>query len=405
MRRKETVDFWGVSGYNRAMMKKDELKWIVEPLLTWFRENARVLPWREDPRPYYVWISEIMLQQTRVEAVKPYFQRFIQALPKIKDLAECPEEKLLKLWEGLGYYNRVRNMQKAAILVMEEYSGELPADYQALLKLPGIGSYTAGAIASIAYGIPVPAVDGNVLRVISRICELEEDITKQSVKNGMEEGLKEIEPQDCPGLFNQALMELGATVCVPNGAPFCEKCPVAHLCLARAHNRTAELPRKKPKQQRRIEEKTVLVIRDGMNTVINKRSAKGLLAGLYELPNLEGHKTKEEVIRYLKEKKLSPVRIQSLEPAKHIFSHVEWRMIGYMVLVEQMEPGKPEEGHNVSEKMKDKVSEEKPVGDTGKWLIIQPERTEAEYPIPAAFAAYAKYLQIRLGQEKYEEYK
>ena len=369
------------------MMKKEELKQIVEPLLNWFRENARVLPWREEPLPYYVWVSEIMLQQTRVEAVKPYFQRFIQALPDVRELAECPEEKLLKLWEGLGYYNRVRNMQKAAQIVTENYGGQLPADYQALLDLPGIGSYTAGAIASIAYGIPVPAVDGNVLRVICRICEKEDDITKQSVKTEIEKELREIEPQDCPGMFNQALMELGATVCVPNGAPFCEKCPLAHLCLARAHDRIGDLPRKKPKQQRRIEEKTVLVIRDGVNTVLRRRPSRGLLAGLYELPNLEGHRTEEEVLGYLKERELAPLRIQALEPAKHIFSHVEWQMIGYMVLVEQMEKDDParQEGWQ-SEKL----------------LIVEPERTEAEYPIPAAFAAYARYLQIRLGQEKYE---
>lgn len=365
-------------------MEKRELSQIVEPLLEWFRENARVLPWREQPLPYYVWISEIMLQQTRVEAVKPYFQRFIQALPGVKELAECPEEKLLKLWEGLGYYNRVRNMQKAAILVMEEYGGELPADYQELLKLPGIGSYTAGAIASIAYGIPVPAVDGNVLRVISRICESEEDITRQAVKTRMEEQIKEIEPADCPGLFNQALMELGAVVCVPNGMPNCSVCPAAQFCKARAHDRISEIPKKKPKQQRRLEEKTVLVVRDGIHTVIQKRPSKGLLAGMYELPNLPGHLSEDTVLQYLKEHQLSPIRIQPLEKAKHIFSHVEWQMIGYLVLVEQMEP----------EHLKK---------DGEQMLIIEPERTEAEYPIPAAFAAYARYLQIRLGQEKYSE--
>lgn len=379
------------------MMEKEHLTQIVEPLLEWFHKNARVLPWRENPLPYYVWISEIMLQQTRVEAVKPYFQRFIQTLPGIKELAECPEEKLLKLWEGLGYYNRVRNMQKAAIVVMEKHNGELPADYQALLKLPGIGSYTAGAIASIAYGIPVPAVDGNVLRVISRICELEDDITKQSVKTEMEERLKEIEPQDCPGLFNQALMELGAVVCVPNGMPNCEACPVAHLCKTRAHERILEIPKKKAKQPRRIEEKTVLVVRDGIHTIIKKRPSKGLLAGLYELPNLEGHLSEDEVLRYLKERQLSPLRIQPLEPAKHIFSHVEWRMIGYMVLVEQMD---------IELKSVNKVQMEPHSGTrlqkNETMLIIEPERTEAEYPIPAAFAAYAKYLQIRLGQDKYE---
>ncbi len=321
-----------------------------------------------------------MLQQTRVEAVKPYFLRFIQALPDIAALAVCPEDKLLKLWEGLGYYNRVRNMQKAAVRVLEEYDGRLPADYEALLDLPGIGSYTAGAIASIAYNIPVAAVDGNVLRVISRIVENEEDITKQSVKTGMEAAIKEIIPKDCPGIFNQALMELGALVCLPNGMPECDKCPVSELCLARLHGKIEEIPKKKVKQQRRIEERTVLVIRDGFYTVIRKRPKMGLLAGLYELPNMEGHRSEDEVLCYLKEEGLAPIRIQPLPPAKHIFSHVEWRMSGYMVLVEQMS-----------------------ASDNPDLMIVEPKRTEAEYPIPAAFAAYVQYLQIRLGQEKYEQ--
>lgn len=357
-------------------MKKEELEQMVEPLLEWFRKHARVLPWREEPLPYYVWVSEIMLQQTRVEAVKPYFLRFIQALPRIGDLADCPEEKLLKLWEGLGYYNRVRNMQKAARLVMENYSGCLPADYEELLKLPGIGSYTAGAIASIAYGIPVPAVDGNVLRVICRICEIQEDITRQAVKRKIEAMVAEIEPQNRAGAFNQAMMELGATVCLPNGMPDCEACPVAKLCQARLHQTIDQIPKKKPKQQRRIEERTVLVVRDEVHTLIRKRPERGLLSGLYELPNLEGHLSEEQVLDYLKGEHFAPIQIQPLEPAKHIFSHVEWHMIGYLVLVEEMEAAE-------------------------KFLVIEPGRTEEEYPIPAAFAAYARYLQIRLGQEKY----
>lgn len=360
------------------MEKDNNLKEIVKPLLNWFQENARVLPWREEPKPYYVWISEIMLQQTRVEAVKPYFGRFITALPEIKDLADCPEEKLLKLWEGLGYYNRVRNMQKAARVVMEEYGGQMPADYEKLLKLPGIGPYTAGAVASIAYGILAPAVDGNVLRVISRITESEADIAKQSVKKRIEETVRELIPQECPGLFNQALMELGATVCLPNGMPECERCPVSKLCLARIHDRIGEIPKKSAARERRIEKRTVLVIRDGSRTVIRRRPSKGLLAGLYELPNLEGHLSADEVLEYLKREQFSPLQIHPLKEAKHIFSHVEWRMTGYMILVEEMSGNSP-------------------------FLMVEPERTEREYPIPAAFAAYAKYLQIHLGQEKYEK--
>ena len=201
---------------------KENLEQIVQPLLRWFDQNARILPWRDQPTPYRVWVSEIMLQQTRVEAVKPFYQRFMEALPDIQTLANCEEEELLKLWEGLGYYNRVRNMQIAARTVIEEYGGKLPDDYLELQQLKGIGSYTAGAIASIAYGKVAPAVDGNVLRVISRVTLSREDILKQSVKRGMEQAIVEIMPADRPGAFNQALMELGAMVCVPNGEPHCE---------------------------------------------------------------------------------------------------------------------------------------------------------------------------------------
>ena len=221
---------------------KEILQEIVEPLLAWYQKNKRELPWRDRENAYYTWVSEIMLQQTRVEAVKPYFTRFIEELPDVEALAGCPEKKLMKLWEGLGYYNRVRNMQEAAQTVVAHYEGKLPESYQELLKLKGIGSYTAGAVASIAYGIPVPAVDGNVLRVISRITESREDIMKQSVKKHMEEELKAVMPEKNPGDFNQALMELGAVICVPNGPAKCEICPVAEICLACQHQTVLELP-------------------------------------------------------------------------------------------------------------------------------------------------------------------
>ncbi len=351
---------------------------LPEPLLIWFGEHARVLPWRERPLPYYVWVSEIMLQQTRVEAVKPFFARFTQALPDVASLAVCQEERLLKLWEGLGYYNRVRNMQKAAQLVMENYGGELPASYSALLGLPGIGSYTAGAIASIAYGKKVPAVDGNVLRVISRITGDAQDVMKQSVKRQYEDRLREIMPEEAPGVFNQALMELGATVCLPNGAPECERCPVKDRCYAKAHDCQMELPVKAPKKARRVEKRTVLVIRDSERALIRKRPSKGLLAGLYELPNLEGWMKQREALDYARDCGFRPIRIMPLPDAKHIFSHVEWQMTGYMVQVEDAE-------------------------DFSGSIFIEPARTEREYPIPAAFSAYVKYLSIRLGQEKYEK--
>ena len=298
------------------------LKQIVKPLLSWYDGHARVLPWRENRHPYRVWVSEIMLQQTRVEAVKPFFERFIKALPDVKSLAECPEDELLKLWEGLGYYNRVRNMQKAAQTVMEQYDGAFPADYEKLLSLPGIGHYTAGAIGSIAFDIPMPAVDGNVLRVLARVKASYEDILKQSVKSSMEKEVRKIIPADRAGDFNQALIELGAIVCVPNGKARCGACPLAFCCMAREKGIVDELPKKKAKKERRLEQKTVLVLREGDRVGIRKRSAKGLLAGMYELPNLEGFLGENEVLEWIRKQGLSPLRILPLAGAKHIFSHV-----------------------------------------------------------------------------------
>lgn len=382
------------------MIKDFKLEQLVEPLLDWFIENARTLPWREEPTPYRVWVSEIMLQQTRVEAVKPYFERFMRVLPDIKSLAECQEDELLKLWEGLGYYNRVRNMQKAAQEVMENYNGNLPADYKVLLGLKGIGSYTAGAIASIAYGIPVPAVDGNVLRVLTRVSADDTDIMKQSFRNEVEEALlslmvsesgaifpknsdilnwkEKVKRQNIPGTFNQALMELGATVCVPNGAPLCEKCPWKELCQAKKQGLIEKLPVKTKVKARKIEKRTVLIIRDGDKVAIRKRPDKGLLAGLYELPNVEGNLKQEEVLALVKEMNFNPIHIQKLESAKHIFSHVEWQMTGYAIRVE--EQGFAENAN-----------------ENEQFLFVDAQSAKERYAIPSAFAAYAEYMNIKLG--------
>lgn len=355
---------------------------ICNPLLTWYDTHRRILPWRETPTPYRVWVSEIMLQQTRVEAVKPYFERFMNALPDIGALAAAEEEELLKLWEGLGYYNRVRNMQKAAIQIMEEYNGYMPDSYEELLTLKGIGSYTAGAIASIAFGRAVPAVDGNVLRVISRVRMDAALITDAKVKRKVEEDLIQIMPQDRPGDFNQAIMEIGACVCIPNGAPRCQDCPLQDICMAHAANRELEFPKKAAKKKRKIEEKTILIIRDENKAALNKRPNKGLLAGMYELPTLEGYKTAEDVIQYLAESGLQTLYIQPLIEAKHIFTHKEWHMKGYMVRVDELE-------HKA-------LNEE-----SEQWLFIEPQETLKKYPIPAAYAAYTNYLNIKLGNEKY----
>lgn len=352
------------------------LEKVVVPLLEWYEKQARILPWRSEPEPYRVWVSEIMLQQTRVEAVKPYFARFMEALPTVKALADCPEDELLKLWEGLGYYNRVRNMQKAAKVVVQEYDGVIPADFEKLLKLPGIGAYTAGAIASFAFGIPVPAVDGNVLRVITRLTADESDIAKDSVKKEISEKVGKIIPKDRAGDFNQALIELGAIVCVPNGPAKCNECPVAHLCEAKQREIVDEFPKKAPKKPRVIEEKTVLLLKDGDQVAIRKRPKKGLLAGLYELPNVEGHLSEDEVLNLVKSYGLSPLFIKKLEDSKHIFTHKEWHMTGYAIRVEELE------------------------GDADGMIFAERENIEECYPIPSAFAAYAKQLNIVLGNKK-----
>ena len=343
---------------------------IAEPLLKWYDNGRRILPWREDPSPYHVWISEIMLQQTRVEAVKPYYDRFMQALPDIEHLAAAEEEQLLKLWEGLGYYNRVRNLNKAARIVMAEYGGDMPSEYEELIRLPGIGSYTAGAISSIAYGKRVPAVDGNVLRVLARLCCDERDIMQQSVRRQIEEELKPVIPAERAGDFNQALMELGATVCVPNGIPHCKECPWQELCQAHEKGEELSFPHKAPKKPRIVEEKTVLIIRDDSRTALRKRGDSGLLAGMYEFPCLEGKLSEKQVLSHLKQEGLFVLKIEKLKESKHIFSHKEWHMIGYMIRVDELAP---------------RIGNE-------KLLFVEKNETKSRYPIPSAYAAYMEYF-------------
>ncbi len=361
-------------------VERQKLFCIARPLLAWYDLCRRKLPWREEPTPYRVWVSEIMLQQTRVEAVKPYFERFMERLPDIAALAAVEEDELLKLWEGLGYYSRARNLRKAARQIMELYGGRMPADCGALQKLSGIGSYTAGAIASIAFGLPEPAVDGNVLRVLARLLEDGEDISDPAVKKKAEERLRPVMPKDRPGDFNQALMELGAVVCLPNGAPKCAQCPWRDLCGANCSGTQAEYPKKSAKKPRRIENRTILVLRDYQRAAIRKRPTKGLLAGMYEFPSLEGHASQQEVLDWLKDQGVHALRIERLPDSKHVFTHIEWHMIGYAVRVDELELM---------------------VADRSL-LFVRPEETQERYPIPSAFGAYAQYLNIRTGKENIE---
>lgn len=363
-------------------MKKSEQNVFTQALLEWFSGHARILPWREYPTPYNVWISEIMLQQTRVAQVMPYYERFMQKFPDVATLALATEDELLKAWEGLGYYSRVRNLNKAAIKIMNEHGGEIPREYTELLKLPGIGEYTAGAVSSIAYNEVRPAIDGNVLRVFSRVLAEEGCVTDVNVRKRIEKNVTECLPKDSPGVYNQSLMELGALVCLPNGEPKCSECPVKSVCKAYKQNRMTEYPVKPPKKARSIEEKTILILQDAQYIAIRKRPAKGLLAGMYEFPAIEGIQTEDTVLEYVKKMGFAPLHIKPLCSAKHIFTHKEWHMIGYAVRVDELTQ------HN-------KASEDNAL------LFVEPEKTQQEYPIPAAYEAYAEYYNIKLGNARF----
>ncbi len=289
------------------------------PLLEWYQDNARPLPWRDAPTPYHVWLSEIMLQQTRVAAVLDYYQRFLEEAPDIAALAALPEERLMKLWQGLGYYSRARNLQKAAKLIVEQYGGVFPSDYAAVRALPGVGDYTAGAVCSIAFGQPVPAVDGNVLRVCARVSGDRGDVSTPQMKKKVTEALRLIIPIQAAGAFTQALMELGATVCLPNGAPLCGRCPARAFCVALAADQIGELPVKAPKKPRRIEERTVWLVFHENRTALRRRPDKGLLAGLWEFPNELGDGFPAKGLEILSDEYAGQV--------KHIFTHIEWHMI------------------------------------------------------------------------------
>lgn len=316
-------------------MQRDVTRQMIERLLIWYPEHARDLPWRRDKDPYHVWLSEIMLQQTRVEAVKDYYKRFLIALPDIQSLAEVEEDRLLKLWEGLGYYNRARNLKKAAITITEAYGGTFPQTYEEIRSLAGIGDYTAGAIGSICYGLPMPAVDGNVLRVYTRVMEDDSNIDKQSTKNAVRDALAEVyrdlneySTGSC-GMATQALMEIGATVCVPNGMPKCEECPLSAICGACMHQSWQEYPVRNKKKSRKVEDKTVFLLTCGDKVAVRKRQSKGLLAGLWEFPNVEGHMTKQQAADTAAEWQTAPEQMQMNYNYTHIFSHVEWRMTAY----------------------------------------------------------------------------
>ncbi len=303
-------------------------------LLPWYYVNRRELPWRLDREPYHVWLSEIMLQQTRVEAVKGYYTRFLAALPTVETLANCDDDFLHKLWEGLGYYSRVRNLKKAARVVMETHGGIFPSRYEDILALPGIGEYTAGAISSICFDAPTPAVDGNVLRVVTRLTEDPRPIDSPACKAAVRQALAQVYPPQA-GDFTQALMELGATVCGPNRKPDCENCPCQSFCAGALHGTAEQFPVKAPKKSKKVEEMTVFILSCGGKYALQKRPGKGLLADLWQFPNVPGHLEPQQALDAVAGLGLRPKDIRRRLSRNHIFTHIRWEMQGYFLEVQE----------------------------------------------------------------------
>ena len=344
----------------------ERLSDAVSLILEWYSASRRLLPWRQDPTPYHTWIAEIMLQQTRIEAVIPYYERFLRELPDVPALAAVSEDRLLKLWEGLGYYSRARNLKKAALLLMEHYGGELPASAAELRKFPGIGDYTAGSIASISFGLPEPAVDGNVLRVMTRLLACADDIAAPSTKRAVTELLRAHYPSgDDAALLTEGIMELGETVCLPNGVPLCGRCPLRGLCLAHQAGNELSYPVKTAKKPRRMEEKTVLLLRCGARYAIRKRPGSGMLAGLWEFPSTDGRLTEEAVLSLASGWDAAPYQAVLFGSAKHIFTHVEWHMSGFLIDCARESP---------------------------YFLWKTPEEIARDYSLPTAFRTFQKKI-------------
>ena len=322
------------------MDNKTRIQACIGCVTAWYPGVRRTLPWRESPTPYRVWISEIMLQQTRIEAVIPYYERFLRELPSPAALAAVEEDRLLKLWEGLGYYSRARNLKKAAQKILADFGGELPRTAAELKTLPGIGDYTAGAIASLAFGEPEPAVDGNVLRVLSRVLACGEDVMNPKTRADMTTLLRGAYPcgKDA-ALATEGLMELGETVCVPNGEPRCDACPLKALCLAREQGSQTSYPVRTPPKARRIEERTVLLLRCKERWAIRRREESGLLAGLWEFPNLPGRLSRQEAADAAARFGAGVLSCEPCGEAKHVFTHIEWHMTGYALELESETPG------------------------------------------------------------------
>ena len=343
-----------------------------ETLCAWYEKNRRTLPWRDTGDPYDVWLSEIMLQQTRIEAVREKFIAFRRELPDIASLAACDEDRLMRLWEGLGYYSRARNLRKCAQVLMQEYGGRLPEEADELRKLPGIGPYTAGAIASIAFEKPVPAVDGNVLRILARIAACTDDIRDEKTKKHLCSLLSDaFLSLRKPSSLTQGLMELGQTVCVPNGSPHCDMCPWNSFCAAHRENLTESIPFRSSLKQRRICERTLLVIRDGDRFLMHRRKETGLLGGLYEFDGRDGFLRRREAMAEAEKLGFAPVKIKELPASKHVFTHLEWHMKAYEIMTAQC-AHVPDESY-----------------------VLVSKKELQSLAVPSAFHAYVSYYSLR----------
>lgn len=318
----------------KKSVDKMDIKSFQDDLIGWFASEQRELPWRKDKDPYKVWVSEIMLQQTRVDTVIPYFKRFVDNFPTIEALANADEEKVLKAWEGLGYYSRVRNLQSAVREVHEKYNGRVPDSPGEISSLKGVGPYTAGAILSIAYGIPEPAVDGNVMRVLSRILLIWDDIAKPSSRRIFEEAVRELISHENPSFFNQALMELGALICTPT-SPSCLLCPVREHCQAFHEGTQTELPVKtKKKKQRNVQLAAGIFTNDKEQILIRKRPDTGLLANLWEFPtvelSLDFQRQRDQLEEHFEDQyEIKPKVHESIGQIDHVFSHLIWNIQVY----------------------------------------------------------------------------
>ena len=353
----------------------------MDDLLAWYRLNRRSFPWRDTNDPFDVWISEIMLQQTRTEAVISYFERFKKEIPDIETLARIKEDDLLRLWEGLGYYSRARNLKRCAVKIVEEHDGKIPEDHDLLLKLPGIGPYTAGAIMAIAYGKPFAAVDGNVLRVLARYFAIREDIRSDAVRKQLSEIIEQAyakEKVDDPKFISdltQAFMDLGATVCIPNGKPHCEYCPLQKDCAAFNHDLCEEIPYRSRNKKRKVVDRTLFIIRNADRFLVRRRPKKGLLAGMYEFIGTDEKMGEDRTREYLKKEGYDALQIRRLPCSKHIFTHLEWHMDAYEVKIGDFDLPLKE----------------------GQMLVTKDEL--AKLAIPSAFKTYIDYYALRKERE------